>query len=140
MADEPYSRVSPHLTIGGGRGLEAVDFYRRALDAREVYRAPSEDGTRLMHCHLKINGESVMLNDDFPEFSDGREAGHPAGVTSHLEVDDADAWWHRATAEPGWVIEMPIADQFWGDRYGRLRDPFGHSWSIASKLEKGAAR
>ena len=136
MADEPYSRVSPYLTIRNGQGQEAVGFYQRAFEAREVYRHLAEDGRRLMHSHLKINGESVMLSDDFPEFT-GREADHPAGVTIHLEVDDADAWWHRATAVEGFAVEMPIADQFWGDRYGRLRDPFGHSWSIASKI-KGA--
>ena len=132
MADEPYSRVSPYMTIRGGRGQEAVSLYERAFGAREVYRNLADDGRRLMHSHLKINGESVMLSDDFPEFS-GREADQPAGVTIHLEVDDADTWWARATEAGGLTVEMPLADQFWGDRYGRLRDPFGHSWSIASK-------
>ena len=137
MADEPYSRVSPYLTIRGGRGQEAVSFYVRAFDAHEVYRATAEDGRRLMHAHLKINGETVMLSDDFPEFT-GREAPEPAGVTIHLEVEDADRWWDRAVAA-GAEVKMPLADQFWGDRYGQLRDPFGHSWSIASKSKAGAA-
>ena len=138
MANEPYSRVSPYLTIRGGRGQEAVAFYERAFGAREAYRNLAEDGRRLMHAHLKINGETVMLSDDFPEFT-GREAPAPGGVTVHLEVDDADAWWDRAV-QAGAEIKMPLADQFWGDRYGQLRDPFGHSWSIASKSKTGAAR
>ena len=136
MADEPYSRVSPYMTILDGRAQEAVGLYRRAFDAREVYRNPAEDGRRLMHSHLKINGESVMLSDDFPEFREGRRGREPGGVTIHLEVEDADAWWARATAAGGFEVEMPLADQFWGDRYGRLRDPFGHSWSIASKIRR----
>ena len=136
MADEPYSRVSPYLTIRDGRGQEAVAFYQRAFDAREVYCNLAEDGRRLMHSHLKINGESVMLSDDFPEFRTGGEAPAPGGVTIHLEVDDADAWWGRAV-EAGAEIAMPLEDQFWGDRYGRLKDPFGHSWSIASKSKAG---
>ncbi len=132
-------RAVDYLIAAGDHSLqrlanrEAVAFYQRAFDAREVYRNLAEDGRRLMHSHLKINGESVMLSDEFPEFT-GREADHPAGVTIHLEVDDADAWWSRAV-EAGAEVKMPVEDQFWGDRYGKVADPFGHEWQIATHIE-----
>ena len=86
-----------------------------------------------MHAHLKINGASVMLHDEFPEY--GHEADiRPKGVTLHLQVDDADAWWERAMLNAA-VPTLPLADQFWGDRYGQLRDPFGHCWSIGSPIK-----
>ena len=87
---------------------------------------PSEDGKRLMHCNLAINGAFLNLSDDF------QDSPAPAGVTLHLQVDDADESAARAVAA-GAEITMPFEDQFWGDRYGKVRDPFGHSWSIASK-------
>ena len=130
--------VTPYLTIGGGRANEAVDFYKRAFDAEELGRHPAEDGRRLMHAHLRVNGADLMLSDDFPEYHGGGEAASPSGVTLHLAVEDADQAWSRAVGA-GAEVTMPLADQFWGDRYGQLRDPFGHSWSIASKVRKGGA-
>jgi PhnB protein len=76
-----------------------------------------------------------MLSDDFPEM--GFTAPAPGAVTLHLQVDDADAWWRRAL-EAGATVAMEIGDQFWGDRYGQLKDPFGHSWSIGSPIRAGA--
>ena len=72
-----------------------------------------------------------MFSDDFPEMRGGAEAAAPVGVMLHLQVDDADAWAKRAVAA-GAEIVMPIQDMFWGDRYGHLRDPFGHTWSVGS--------
>ena len=95
---------------------------------------PAEDGKRLMHAHLRINGGSIMMHDDFPEYTGG-PMGAPSGVTIHLEVDDADRWFERAVAA-GATVTMPLADQFWGDRYGVVKDPFGHSWSIGSPIAK----
>lgn len=129
----PLGGVTPHLLIRDGRGTEAIAFYRAAFDARELYRVPAEDG-RIMHCHLEINGGSVMLNDDFPEYRGGEDAGAPSGVTLHLQVEDADAVWTQAIGAGANVI-MPLEDQFWGDRYGQLQDPFGHHWSIGAALE-----
>ncbi|RZJ83103.1 MAG: VOC family protein, partial [Brevundimonas sp.] len=87
-----------------------------------------------MHAHLIINGASVMLHDEFPEY--GHEADiTPKGMTLHLQVDDADEWWNRAVINGG-VPTLPLTDQFWGDRYGQLRDPFGHSWSIGSPIRR----
>ena len=139
MADDhnaqgPTTGVTPHLTIPSRGGQAAIEFYTRAFGATEIRRMLAEDGERLMHAHLTINGASVMLNDEFPEYS-GEQDVTPRGVTIHLQVDDADEWWNRALLAGG-VPLFPLADQFWGDRYGQLRDPFGHTWSIGSPIRK----
>jgi PhnB protein len=126
--------VIPYLTVKGGKA--AVDFYTRAFGATEVYRQLAEDGERLMHSRLTINGGTVMLSDDFPEYHGGRPTPAPTGVTMHLQVDDADVWYDRAVAA-GATARMPLQDMFWGDRYGQLADPFGHSWSIAAPVKTG---
>ncbi|HXG99779.1 MAG TPA: VOC family protein [Sphingomicrobium sp.] len=128
----PTSGLTPHLAIRDGRAAEAIDFYKAAFGAEERMRMPADDGKRLMHAHLMINHASLMLADDFPEYS-GRQAGPPEGVTLHLQVIDADAAWNRAI-EAGASATMELADQFWGDRYGQLSDPFGHRWSIGAPL------
>ena len=130
----PTTGLTPHLGIGAGRAAEAIDFYKAAFGAEELMRMPAEDGKRLLHAHLKINGASLMLADDFPEYS-GRAAGPPEGVTLHLQVADADAAWQRAVAA-GATVKMELADQFWGDRYGQVEDPFGHKWSIGAPVEQ----
>jgi len=126
----PASGLAPHLTIRGGNAAEAIEFYSRAFGGREIGRHMAEDGKRIMHAHLTVNGASLMLNDDFPEHG-GAETAPPAGVTLHLQVDDADTWWDRAI-EAGAIVRFPIDDQFWGDRYGQVDDPFGFTWSIGS--------
>ncbi len=125
----PTSGVTPHLTISSRGASAAIDFYIIAFGAEVLDRRPADDGERLIHAHLKINGASVMLNDEFPEYS-GVQNVRPAGVTLHLQVTDPDAWWTRAMTVGGAEPVMDMADQFWGDRYGVLRDPFGHTWSI----------
>ncbi|MCR6643463.1 MAG: glyoxalase/bleomycin resistance/extradiol dioxygenase family protein [Terricaulis sp.] len=95
----------------------------------------ADDGERIMHAQIVINGGLIMISDDFPEYRGGAETPPPAGVTIHLEVDDADAWWARAV-EAGASILMPIDDQFWGDRFGQLKDPFGHDWSIGAPIKR----
>lgn len=131
-AQGPGTGVTPHLTIPSRGGQAAIEFYTRAFGAEEQRRHMAEDGERLMHAYLRINGGSIMLNDEFPEFN-GEQDIAPKGVTIHLQVDDADEWWNRAILAGG-VPVFPLADQFWGDRYGQLRDPFGHTWSIGSPL------
>lgn len=125
--------VYPYLTVKGGKA--ALDFYARAFGAEEEFRTYGEDGERIMHARFRVNGGAILLSDDFPEFRGGGVAPAPAGVTIHLEVDDADRWWRRAV-EAGAEVRMELADQFWGDRYGQLRDPFGHSWSIGAPIRK----
>ncbi len=125
----PTSGLTPHLTIPSRGASAAVDFYIIAFGAEVLDRKLADDGERLMHAHLKINGASVMLNDEFPEYK-GVQDVRPAGVTLHLQVADPDAWWTRAMTVGGAEPVMDMADQFWGDRYGVLRDPFGPASSI----------
>jgi len=126
----PTAGIAPHLTIPSRGGQAALEFYQRAFGAEVLDQKPAEDGERLMHAHLRINGGSVMLHDESPEMT-GEQDIQPKGVVLHLQVDDADEWWNRAIVAGG-VPVYPLADQFWGDRYGQLRDPFGHSWSIGA--------
>lgn len=133
----PAGGLTPHLQIGDGRGTEAIAFYTAAFGATEVRRLLAEDGKRIMHAHLHVNGASLMLHDEFPEFVDPAHAdgGTPRGVTLHLQVDDADAWFGRAVAA-GATSRMAPQDMFWGDRYGQLVDPFGHVWAIGATIKQ----
>lgn len=128
--------VCPHLVVNDA--AEAIDFYIRAFGATEYGRVPGPDG-KLIHAALNINGSMVMLNDDFPDITDGKSmtptalGGSP--VTIHLIVTDVDAQFQRAL-NAGASEVMPLEDQFWGDRYGVLRDPFGHLWSMGQPVRE----
>lgn len=126
--------ITPHLTIRDKRAKEAIDFYARAFGAVERFRQEAQDGERLMHAHLQINGGSLLLNDDFPEMMGGHPSSAPSGVTLHIDVADADAAWEKALAA-GAEVRFPLDNQFWGQRYGQVTDPFGHSWSIGGPLK-----
>lgn len=129
----PAGGVTAHLTIRDKRAAEAVDFYKRAFGAETAMDpVKADDGERIMHAHLLINGGHLMLNDDFPEYSGGETA--PGSLTLHLQVTDADAAWARAL-EAGAEVVFPLDDQFWGDRYGQVRDPFGFRWSIGAPIK-----
>ena len=125
----PNGGVTAHLTIRDNRAGEAIDFYTMAFGAEELGRHMADDGQRIMHAHLALNGGSLMLNDDFPEY--GGAATPPGSIALHLQVNDADAAWNQAL-EAGATEKMPLADQFWGDRYGQVTDPFGFTWSIGA--------
>ena len=142
MANEPQGTtggLTPHLTIGGKRAAEAIEFYAKAFGAAEELRMPEEGGTRLMHAQLTVNGASLMLNDEFPEYQGPGDTGAPtgSGLTLHLQVDDTDRWYARAV-EAGATPTMPPADMFWGDRYAQVHDPYGYRWAMGSPI-KGAA-
>ena len=122
----------PYLAVQGA--AKASDFYVKALGAQEVMRMPPDDKGRYMHIHLVINGGSIMLADAFPEH--GHPLEKPAAFTLHLQVDDVDAWFERAT-KAGADVVLPVADMFWGDRYGQFRDPFGVLWSMGAPIRKG---
>jgi PhnB protein len=130
----PSGGVTAHLTIRDGKAAEAIDFYKRAFGASEAM-APhfDEGGKRIMHSHLLINGGHLMLNDDFPEY--GGAASPPGSLTLHLQVQDPDTAWKQAI-DAGATERMPLADQFWGDRYGQVEDPFGFRWSIGAPSSK----
>jgi PhnB protein len=116
--------AAPYIFVDGAAA--AIDFYKKAFGAEEAARMPSEDGKRLMHGHIYVNGGSVMLNDFFPEY--GHAVEKPAAII-HLQVSGVDDWWKRAV-EAGCEVVMPLEQQFWGDRYGQVKDPYGVTWSL----------
>lgn len=123
--------ITPHLVCRGA--AQAIDFYTKAFEAVEQARLPGPDG-RLMHALLKIGNAALMLVDEYPEqgaVSPLTLKGSP--VTIHLYVADVDTTVARAVAA-GAQVTMPVADMFWGDRYGILKDPFGHQWSVATHV------
>jgi Uncharacterized protein conserved in bacteria len=124
--------VTPHLVCAGA--AQAIEFYKQAFGATEKGRMPGPDG-RLMHAAVKIGDSTVMLVDEMPEWGAlGPKSLKGSPVTIHLYVEDVDSFVARAV-KAGAKVTMPVADQFWGDRYGILKDPFGHRWSIASRIE-----
>ena len=132
---QPISSLSPHIFVSNAAA--AIDFYKRAFGAQELSRHGAPDGKRIMHSALLLNGGILMLCDDFPEYRGGKgstpQALGGSPVVLHLQVQDADAVFNQAVAA-GASVEMPIGDQFWGDRYGQIKDPFGHIWSIGAKI------
>ncbi|WP_159587016.1 VOC family protein [Chelativorans xinjiangense] len=128
----------PHLVVEGAE--RAIAFYERAFGAKCESKHPAEDGTRLIHAHLLLGSGALFLHDDFPEFGEAGGVKAPGrlggtSLTVHLETDDADALWEQAV-EAGAEIVMPLDNQFWGQRYGKLRDPFGHAWSIGGPVKQ----
>ena len=123
--------VTPHLVCAGA--ADAIEFYKKAFGAVEEGRLPGPNG-RLMHAMIRIGDSAVMLVDEMPEWCAlGPKALKGSPVTIHLYVDDVDAFAARAV-KAGAKITMPVADMFWGDRYGKLEDPFGHHWSVATHM------
>jgi len=130
---EGMHRVSPHLTVRDCPAM--MEFYKKAFGAVEKRRSPGPDGKTIMHAEMKIGDSIIFLNDEFPEmgaFSPLSTKG--TAVTLHLMVEDADQQFQQAVSA-GAEIVMPLADQFWGDRYGIVKDPSGHHWSIAHHAE-----
>jgi uncharacterized glyoxalase superfamily protein PhnB len=125
--------ITPHLIIRGA--AQAITFYQQAFGAEELCRMPSPDGKVLWHAELQIGTSRLFLCDEFPDM--GSRSPQSLGgtpVTIHLQVDNADTAFQKAVSA-GATILTPLQNMFWGDRYGRLRDPFGHEWSIAQRLE-----
>ena len=130
---EGYRTVTPHITVRDAAKM--IEFYKRAFGAVEGRRAPGPDGKSIMHAEIRIGNSVVFLNDEFPEMGALSPADSKSSpVTLHLFVEDADKQFQRAVSAGAEVV-MPLADQFWGDRYGIVRDPSGHHWSIAHRTE-----
>jgi PhnB protein len=124
--------VTPHLIVKGAG--EALEFYKTALGAEEVLRMPGPDG-RVMHAEFKIGDSLVFMCEEYPDMgckSPLALGGSP--VTLNLAVADCDAAFNRAVGA-GATVRMPPADMFWGDRFGKLTDPFGHAWGLATHKE-----
>jgi PhnB protein len=129
----PGPRLIPFLTVRDIRA--ALDFYTRAFEARELYRL-LEPGDLVGHAEFTLAGGTVMLGREWPEgdaLSPETRGGPTAGMTVYVE--DVDAFTTRAVAA-GARLERPVADQFYGDRVSVLRDPFGHRWSIHTRIEE----
>ncbi len=125
-----YHSLTPHLVIDGAN--EAIAFYKKAFGAEQLELMPSPDG-KVLHCTLKIFDSNIMLCDPMGDAKDAKAlSGSP--VCLHLFVEDVDKVYEQAIAA-GAKETMPIFDAFWGDRYGKLEDPFGHSWSVATRKE-----
>ena len=121
--------LTPHIVCAGA--ADAIEFYRKAFNAVETARIPGPGG-KLMHAAVRIGDSVLMLVDENPEWGIvGPRTLKGSPVTIHLYVDDADATVAQAVAA-GAKVTMPVADMFWGDRYGQLEDPFGHRWSVAT--------
>ena len=132
---EGHEGFVPHLVVNGA--AEAIEFYKKAFGADEICRMPTPDGSKLMHAEIMVGGRPVYLADDFPEFCEGKSrtpgalGGSP--VTIHRYVENCDTAIQQA-ADAGGNVTMPPMDMFWGDRYGQVKDPFGHIWSLATHI------
>jgi PhnB protein len=127
-----YHSVTPYLVVNDA--ARAIEFYKRAFGATEMMRMDGAQG-KIGHAEIKIGNSVVMLSDEMP--GSGARSPQSLGGTATslmLYVEDVDATFAKATGA-GAESEMPPADMFWGDRYGRLKDPFGHSWSVATHKE-----
>jgi PhnB protein len=129
---EGFRTLTPHLTVKGAANY--IDFLKRAFGAVELGRAPGPGG-KLMHATVRIGDSMLMFNDEFPEFCAPPIAEGHWPLTLHLYVPDVDAAFARAVSA-GCQVTMPLADQFWGDRYGHVKDPFGFVWAIATHKEE----
>jgi uncharacterized glyoxalase superfamily protein PhnB len=125
-----YHTVTPHLVLRDA--AKAIDFYKKAFGAEELFRMPGPDG-KIMHAEIKIGDSIVYLCDELPRMKGWVSPAQLKGTTVclHIYTEDVDAAFDKAVAA-GATVTMPIMDAFWGDRYGKLSDPFGHEWSIAT--------
>jgi PhnB protein len=126
---EGYHSITPYMTVRDA--ARAIDFYKRAFGAVEKGAMKGPNG-RVMHAELRIGDSIFMLADEFPEFNSlSPQSTGGAGMGLHIYTEDVDSAFDRAV-KAGATVEMPVSDMFWGDRYGKLADPFGHKWSIGT--------
>jgi len=127
-----YHTLTPFLTVRDA--ARAIEFYKQAFGAEERGVAKDPDG-KVMHAELKIGDSIIMLGDEYPEFGAlSPQSIGGSGMGLHIYLDGVDAAFDRAV-KAGAQVEMPVMDQFWGDRYGKLTDPFGHKWSIGTHIK-----
>jgi PhnB protein len=137
MSEPTQSPVTAYLTVKGG--LDAIALYQRAFGAELLTHKMADDGRRVLHAALDVFGTMIMLSDEFPEYDSGNKAPASLGATTftlHVGFDDpaqVDAAMSKA-ASAGCTVTMPAMDAFWGMRYGRLKDPFGHAWAFGAPL------
>ncbi|MET0568538.1 MAG: glyoxalase/bleomycin resistance/extradiol dioxygenase family protein [Hyphomicrobiaceae bacterium] len=145
MAKQPKPLpVNPYLTVKGA--ADAIAFYQKAFGAEENARMPAQDGKRIMHACLTINGGAVMLSDEFPEYAEhgatnAPSKDKPAPVATCLQLTkpaEVDAMYQRAV-EAGCMTTMAPENTFWDARFAMLVDPFGHRWMLNAPLPKKPA-
>ena len=124
-----YHTITPFMTVRDA--ARAIEFYKQAFGAKEKGVMKGPEG-KVMHAELVIGDSTIMLADEFPEFGSlSPQSIGGSGTGLHIYIEDVDSAFDRAV-KAGATVEMPVADMFWGDRYGKLRDPFGHKWSIGT--------
>ena len=124
--------ITPHIIVNGA--AKAVEFYKKVFGAEQVGPVSTMPDGKVMHAHLKIGDSHLMMADEFPQGSCRSPqslGGSPVVLT--LYVTDVDATWKKAT-EAGAKVVFPLSNQFWGDRYGQVADPFGHVWALATHI------
>ena len=126
-----FHSVTPYLTVTDS--ARAIDFYKRAFGAEELYRVDGPDG-KVAHAEIRIGDSIIMLSDEMPGWSRSPQSLGGTPVNIFLYVKDVDGVFNRAVAA-GAKVAMPVSDMFWRDRYGQVTDPFGHSWSLATHKE-----
>lgn len=129
---EGFHTITPSLVVGDARS--AIDFYERAFGAEEVHSMTMPGGTRIIHADLKIGDSHLFLSEELPEMGEGGRAGAGCGLQLNLYVRDVDQAFARAV-DAGATVRQPLQDQFWGDRWGAVLDPFGYEWGIGSRKE-----
>jgi PhnB protein len=129
---EGYHSVTPYLSIKGA--AKAIDYYKQVFGATELFRMAAPDG-KIGHAEIKIGNSPIMLADEFPEMefvSPQTLGGSPIGLM--IYVDDVDTMFNKAISAGATQVK-PLQDQFYGDRSGTLKDPFGHVWTVATHVE-----
>ena len=126
-----FRSVTPYLAIDGA--ARAIEFYKKAFGAKELTRQATPDG-KIMNASVKIGDSIVMMSDVFPGSAKSPNALGGSPVTLHIYSKDVDGLWQTALSAGARVI-MPLDNQFWGERYGQLADPFGHRWSVSMQVK-----
>jgi uncharacterized glyoxalase superfamily protein PhnB len=129
---EGHHTVTPHLIVNDGKA--AIEFYKQAFGAEVFGCHMADDAGKVMHAELKIGDSILYLCDEFEGIARSPLSLGGSPVTLHIYVENVDEFFNRAV-EAGATVRMAVADQFWGDRYGKLSDPFGHDWSVATHIK-----
>jgi PhnB protein len=128
---EGYHTITPSLVCKNA--AKAIDFYKEAFQAKVLVRM-NGPGDKVGHAELQIGDSRLMISDEFPGMSQAPDPNAPAGSYLFLYNENVDAFYDRVV-KAGCKVEMPLQNQFWGDRFGKVRDPFGHQWGLAQHVE-----
>jgi PhnB protein len=128
---EGYHTITPYLTCKNS--AQAIDFYKSVFGAKEIMRMAGPDG-KIGHAEIQVGDSRIMLADEFPGMSTAPTPGATNPSALFLYLENVDTTFNRAVSA-GARVDMPLANQFWGDRYGKLTDPFGHQWALAQHVE-----